>query len=309
MVYQVHTPPAAPATANHPTQSVEEQGPMKLARPEVADAPAPVPGETTQTENRYAFLDWFGNAAERAKVRNSAAVLRQSRDLTATLGTDVAVADRQTTIRIGENSRLVPTYEEGLPEPQGQEPALRPSDITGSVTRTPARREAEESPPRTQTSPGDEFADLERRLTEARRKLEKPKTTRTVVASRAPSPEPSAPALPDGSNPLLMQLEPGRHGFNSSELAALKRLAGQQVRSGRKLHIRAVARGRAGDAETSLERVRRLKGHTRTALAALRHYGVDPRNVETSSAEQRVAGNTSDTETLADRDRLEFSFR
>ena len=307
MVYQVHTPTdTSPPAKQSPQVSETDQGPINLARPEVSDTPAP--GQPLPNEGRYVFLDWFGSAAERARVQNSAAVLRQSRELSAQLGTDVDAGHRRSTVVIGENARLVPTYEDGLPEPDGVEPALRPADITGSVTPALERREEAVAPPAASEPRRDGFAELEARLNEARRKLKQPRTRTAETHTQAPS-EPSAPTLPDASNPLLMQIEPGRHGFNSSELATLEKLAGQQARSGRTLHIRAVSRGPAGDSRASLERVRRLNGHTRTAIAALRHYGVDPRDVETSSAEQRVAGNAPDAEALADRDRLEFSFR
>jgi hypothetical protein len=189
---------------------------------------------------------------------------------------------------IGENSRLVPTYRDGLPDPaglpapqsaalppSGELPPLRGADITGSIAPS------QNAVPATSDSTGD------------------PETANPAHPS----------GLPDRDNPLRLHVAANGAVQDKDELAVLKDIAELHRKTGRKIHIHGVSRGLAGDADTSLERVRRLHRHTGRAIAVLVRFGVSRDDISTSTAEQRMTGVYLGASRPGDRDRLEFSLQ
>lgn len=275
-------------------------GPVRLSPPQQMEISA----RTTRTkpESRFAFLDWFGKSANAARVQNSAAELRKSRDVTASMQAPAEISQpaRHQPVTIGEDARLVVTFNSTLPRPAGEAVELRGAEITGSISESKA-----EAPKQEPVSQDDA---VKRELLQVEKRLLSAQTRGKETQVRSASTDSVQDVLPTKGNPVRMQLSTGHISFDNDELEILKALAAQHFRSGRVLHVRAVTRGRSGDAGTSINRIRRLNGHTKRAILALSGYGVDPHKVETSTAEQRTTGVVFGASRRADRDRLEFSF-
>ena len=275
-------------------------GPVRLNQPRQIDVSAR--NTRAEPESRFAFLDWFGKSANAARVQNSAAELRKSRDVTASMQvpTETSQPARYQPVTIGEDSRLVVTFNSALPRPAGDAVELRGADITGSVSQTQV-----EDPKQEPVSQDDA---VKRELLQVEKRLLSAQTRGKETQVRSASTESVQEFLPSKDNPVRMQLSTGHSAFDHEELETLKVLAAQHFRTGRILHVRAVTRGRSGDTGTSINRIRRLNGHTKRAILALSGYGVDPHKIGTSTAEQRTTGVVFGTSRRADRDRLEFSF-
>ncbi len=288
-------PPDTPTdVATKPT------GPVRLNQPRQVDVSARNTG--AEPESRFAFLDWFGKSANAARVQNSAAELRKSRDVTASMQapTETSHPARHQPVTIGEDARLVVTFNSALPRPAGEAVELRGADITGSVSQPQV-----EGPKQEPVSQDDA---VKRELLRVEKQLLSAQTRSKETQVRSASTDSVQEVLPSKNNPVRMQLSTGHIAFDRDELEVLKALAAQHFRTGRVLHVRAVTRGRSGDAGTSINRIRRLNGHTKRAILALSGYGVDPHRIGTSTAEQRTTSVVFGTSRRADRDRLEFSF-
>ena len=297
-------PQTAPQEAAH-----DPAGPMQLTRKPAPPTEQPErPGAST--ENRYAFLDWFGASADKARVRNSAAVLRQARTVTAAMPENAKQppdAPPRAPVSVGDDSRLKVTFNDDLPSPHGQNLVLRGADITGSVTQ-----KRPETAPAVRTE-RDAAVAAELKKAERRLELSRSKTARTEQRTALSDPQAettydATPALPDRDNPVRLELSSKQRIFGKKDLAVLREIAQLHLQSGRKLHIRAVARGNPGGRDDSMRRVKRLNRHIDRAMEALGAYGVEPHLISSSMAEQRTAGTGSDGLELADRDRLELSF-
>lgn len=300
----------APVPADPAPRTAEQDGPVQLS-PQV-ETGAAEPQAEEKNADRLAFLDWFGDAADRARVKNPVAELRKSRAVTAAM-TPPDTSNRPrllSPVVVSDGSRLVPTYNEVLPDPSANEalpdpsavqaPPLRGSDITGSVNpRAPAAK----NPPASE--PADD--PVRKQLLKADERLRKTRqANRRHQAEIAPETT-SRPHVPERDNPIRMQIGPAGAVFGQEELAQLRQLAQLHRQTGRKIRIHGVARGTAGSRNTSARRVRRLHSHAGRALAALVRFGVDRSHVVISTAEQRTAGIDNGAESMPDRDRLEFS--
>ncbi len=299
----------------HPQDASDVSGPVQLRQPEENDtAQRPHPKEP---ENRFAFLDWFGNSANRAKVKDPVTELRKARAITAAMGhqpNSQQSPEKRQAFMIGEDSRLVPTYIDGLPDPGGEQPApdgqlpqLRGADITGSVT--PPTEPATLSTTVSADDPaGGELLRIDERLRQADEKLTSGGEVYASVdpgSIRAARPQ----HLPDRDNPVRLHVGLNGPAFDKDDLAVLKSIAAMHRKSGRNVHIHGVSRGPAGDSDTSIKRVKRLHKHTERAIAALARFGVQRGAISTSTAEQRMTGVYFGTERPTDRDRLELSFQ
>ena len=273
--------------------SKPQSGPVQLSQPEgdgvvQSRAPKPVP-----VDDRLAFLDWFGNSADPAKVKDPVSELRKARAITAGM---TPPPETQTPraghgLVVSDNSRLVPTYRDGLPNPDGlprpegtvpELPQLRGADITGSVTprKQPGSRKAPDKPEQRHAN---------------------------VDPSAAPSVSPQE--TPSRDNPIRLHVGLNGGAFDGDDTAVLKDIAVLHLKSGRKIHIHGVSRGPAGNSETSIDRVRRLHKHTNRAIAVLAQFGVKAADISTSTAEQRMTGTYIGTGRPKDRDRLELSLQ
>ena len=316
------TPRAADAGQQDPVpEEVRPQvappgsGPVQLSRPESAETVArPHAGDP---ENRFAFIDWFGNSANPAKVKDPVKELRKARKITAAMAEQPEsrqTPKAQQPFTVSENSRLVPTYTDGLPDPggtlpvpDGEVPQLRGADITGSVT--PPEK------PASRTTPASTDDPVKAQLLKVDERLRQTGTRLRSENERHASADPEAVTsinpqhLPDQGNPVRLHVALNGGRFDEDDLAVLKNLAAIHRKTGRKIHIHGVSRGPAGDSETSIKRVRRLHGHIKRAIVALRRMGVKQNAISTSTAEQRMTGMYFGSERPGDRDRLELSFQ
>ncbi len=294
-------------------QDKAPSGPVQLSQPttdEVDRANAPEP-ETA--DNRLAFLDWFGDSADPARVKDPVAELRKARAHTAGMPQPPKSQSpsSQQAFMISENSRLVPTFRDGLPnpngtlpEPESEQPVLRGADITGSVTpRTkPAPKDVTTDKTAEPTDPAkDRLLQIGKQL----RKTDQRYASADPDAVTATGPQ----GVPTRDNPVRLHVALTGAAFDDEDTAALKQIAALHRKTGRKIHIHGVSRGMAGDSETSITRVRRLHKYSKRAIAILARYGVNAADVSTSTAEQRTTGVYFGTSRPQDRDRLEFSLQ
>ena len=304
---------------NQVSQAQPPTGPVRLGQP--LEAPSAGPQNqhpaSEEPEDRFAFLDWFGDAANAARVKNPAAELRKARAITAGMEEQSEPNAPATTSRpliVTENSRLMPTYADGLPRPGGEppdaaenSPLLRGANVTGSVTlpeepvEKPTVRDAKDPVK-------EQLLKMNERLRQAKQKRKAPQVRHanadpdTVTSVRPVQ-------IPDRHNPIRIQLSTNHDGFDQGELEILKNVAELHWKTGRAIHIHGVSRGHAGTSDTRIERIQRLRRHTERAIGALARIGVDPDDITTSAAEQRMTGGSSRSARVADRDRLEFSLQ
>lgn len=340
---QAQEPGPMATPVQEPSQAtVSNAGPMTLGLQGSADmaglpakpeSPAPVEPATVRNDpSRLAFLEWFGSAADRARVNSPTDELRKSRAFTAGQEQSPEVTARvpapQQAFTISNNSRLVPTYADGLPERERTNGPLAPAElaganITGSVsvpTKTAAvdpaiKRQPAAAKPQAKR---DEAASANNAAREVSKNAESPlpavensrKAAEQRQAAVDPGPVDEIPApisVPDRNNPIRLHIQRGMPGFNQQEQSVLADLAALQVKTGLNVHIRGVARGISGDTRKSGVRVRRLHGHAKRAIAVLAHHGVPRSKVTITTAEQRMTGIDLGTFSTADEDRLDFS--
>lgn len=301
--------PDQPSTA----QTMVPSGPVQLSQPTVDELErANVPQPET-ADNRLAFLDWFGDSADPARVKDPVSELRKARAHTAGMPQQPKTQSpsSQQAFMISDNSRLVPTFRDGLsnpdgtlPAPESEQPELRGADITGSVT--PRRKPAPKDTVTEKTAePTDPAKDRLRQIGNQLRNTNQRYASADPDAVTVASPQ----GVPTRDNPVRLHVALTGAGFDDEDTAALKQIAVLHRKTGRKIHIHGVSRGMAGDSETSIKRVRRLHKHTKRAIAVLARYGVNAANVSTSTAEQRTTGVYFGASRPQDRDRLEFSLR
>ena len=107
------TAPVAPEpVAEAPTAPQAPQrrapGPMRIHAPEGAHAARPVTRASLGAEDdRFAFLDWFGAAAEPARAPSPAAELRKARAVTAKMERTETADDAPKMFSDDENRRLL----------------------------------------------------------------------------------------------------------------------------------------------------------------------------------------------------------
>lgn len=278
---------------------------------------------------RLAFLEWFGSAADRARVRYPTDALRMSREVTVQHlpepGAEAATAPPP--FAISNNSRLVPTYGDGLPgldqapEPQAASDHER-DDITGSFAQQPqtaqaaaaAKQEPATAAVEPQAATASVTATVKTQPAKAGVQLlpVQPRAEATQQAHAAVEPEPADEApvqihLPDRTNPFRLHIDREVSGFNQRDRSLLEDLAALHAKTGLNVHIRGVTRGVSGDGRKSVERVRRLHGHANRAIAVLGRHGVPRSRITISTAEQRMTGIDFGTFSTADEDRLELS--
>jgi len=314
-------PQASPVQEN--TQAtVTNSGPMNLQPPDstiIADvsgapeSPAPVqPASVRNDSSRLAFLEWFGSAADRARVNSPTDELRKSRDFTINQEqpskATAQTPSPQQPFAISNNSRLVPTYKDGLP---GVEQSIRTTasldrgnaDVTGSVSVPVKPVEA--------TSDSNSVKPAAKNVQAPQSPVESnDQTAEQRQAATVPDPvgeTPAALSLPDRNNPIRLHISRNVPGFSSQEKVVLTKLAALQVKTGLSIHIHGVARGISGDPRKSGERVRRLHRHAKRAIAVLAVNGVSRSRITITTAEQRITGIDLGSFSTADEDRLDFS--
>lgn len=325
------TTEALPAPAVEDGQAISTgSGPVNLALVGKSDTagipteiagPAPVKtAAATDTSGRMAFLEWFGSSADRARVHSPTDELRKSREFTSgqeppsELAAGPQALDQP--FAISNNSRLVPTYSDGLPGVEHANKAPGPLeagqvDITGSVT---ARQQSDQIRPlAVKKTPvaTEPTAPVKHDATapEAEMTLREPAKTpvqRQASVDAAPEPD-TGVDLPSRDNPVRLHIERGVPRFNEQEQKVLAGLAALQVKTGLNVHIRGIARGISGDRQRSTMRVKRLHAHANRAIAVLAHHGVPRSRITITTAEQRMTGIDLGSFSTADEDRLDFS--
>ena len=308
-----HPPAEAPddtVQAPVPAENPPASGPVQLSRPETTDQSVARAPQSEPTDDRLAFLDWFGNSADPAKVKDPVEELRKARAITAGMSQqpEPRLPNKPQALVVSENSRLVPTYREALPDPNqkrkrpvADQLQLRGADgdiVTGSVTprEEPASRDRDP---------------VKEQLLQVDRQMRQTRNGRTTETKRVANAEPNsaAPHIPSRDNPLRLHIGLNGGAFDGDDTAALKNIAILHLRTGRKIHIHGVSRGMAGDSDTRTRRVLRLHKHATRAIAVLTQYGVNAANISTSTAEQRMTGVYLGDSRPEDRDRLEISLQ
>lgn len=310
----VEQPPSETVDDTVETQALAEappaSGPVQLSRPETTDTDHPRAPHTEKADDRLAFLDWFGNSADPAKVKDPVEELRKARAITAGMKQppEPQLPNQPQALVVSDNSRLVPTYKDALPDPNQQRKApatdqlqLRGADadiVTGSVTPR------EEPASRNRDPVKEQLLQVDRQMRQTRAE----RTTETKRVARA-DPDAATTHIPSRDNPLRLHIGLNGGAFDGDDTAALKNIAVLHLKTGRKIHIHGVSRGMAGDSDTRTKRVRRLHKHAKRAIAVLAQYGVNAANISTSTAEQRMTGVYLGDSRPQDRDRLEISLQ
>ena len=265
-----------PADQLQVSDNTPTSGPVQLSRPLTDGENQVRTPQAEPTDDRLAFLDWFGNSADPAKVKDPVAELRKARAITAgmTPQPEAQSPSKRQAFVVSENSRLVPTYSDALPNPNEKQQApateqlqLRGADIvTGSVT-------PREEPASRDRDPAKE------QLLQVDRQMRQTRGEQTTPNKRLANADPDAavpvvtPYVPGPDNPLRLHIGLNGGAFDGDDTAALKNIAVLHLKTGRKIHIHGVSRGMAGDSDTRTKRVRRLHKHSKRAIAVLTQYG------------------------------------
>jgi len=271
----------AQTTASIETNEIQMPSPP-AAEPELAAAPGSA---------RLGFLSWFGNNHAARRAPNPAAELRRARDITAAQEPDTASdgdAGRYPGM-VGENSRLVPTYSDGLPAPIGQ-PSLQASGNTTGVADPISTGSLAAPEPAAQPSA--------------------PPSESVTVASAAPATAPAqaAPArgLPTRTAPSTLPFFPGQATLDEQQRAELDRIALAWQPEDGDIHIFGVARGVPVSRSKGSERIRRLMSHTGAAARYLRTRGVSADRMVLKTMEERIPQRYFGSDNPADQDRLDI---
>ncbi len=264
------TPQQAPASVYSPTAPVPAPNPAP-----VQAAPQEAPSQNRLTS----FLDSLrpDAAPQPARAPNPVEQLRRARELPASQGTGPQASAQQYPVMIGENSRLVPTYSDGLPVPANHD-----GIVTGSVTpRTP------------QPAPPAEPV-----------RLASVAPAQGVIS--APSQSPARVPLPTRTEPQTLRFAPGQISLDQGQRAQLDQVAARYAGSNGKVHIFGISRGTPGDRTLSSERIRRLISQTSAAARYLTERGLNQDQFVLKTLEERIPRRYFGSETPQDQDRLEI---